>query len=88
MKISIIPGAKARVLARMAKLSEEQEKDVLEMLHSLKDGDGAEICVEEGEGLSNVKNLIRSIAKIEGINITVRALERRNQIVIWKKKIV
>jgi hypothetical protein len=60
--------------------------EVLDVLRSLKDDDGASITMEEGEELNKIKLFVKSLAKTEGINISIRALEKKNKIVIWKRK--
>ena len=86
MKIEVIPGTIARALAHIEKMSAKIETEVLDMLRSLKDGEGATITVEEGYELNKMKFFVKRLAKTEGINISVRALERRRLIVIWKRK--
>ena len=86
MKIEIIPRAIARALSRIEKMSAKIEKEVLDVLRSLKDDDGAAITVEEGEELNNMRLFVKGLLKTEGINIAIRALEKKNKIVIWKRK--
>ena len=86
MKIEIIPRATARALLRIEKMSEKIENEVLDVLHSLKDDDVAAITVEEGEELNTMRLFVKSLVKIEGMNIAIRALEKKNKIVMWKRK--
>jgi hypothetical protein len=86
MKIEMISAARARALARLEKRSEEQVNEVVDLLQSLKDGDGVTITVEEGEELNKLIRLIRDIVKTEEMNISLRYLESRKQIVMWRKK--
>jgi hypothetical protein len=67
-------------------MSAKIENEVLDVLRSLKDDDGASITVGEGEELNKIKLFVKSLAKTEGINISIRALEKKNKIVIWKRK--
>lgn len=84
MKIEIVTADQAKAQAKTAKVSTEQEAQVLEMLQNLTRDEGVKIRLDEGENITALKKCIEMVAASEGISVSVKALKAKKMVVVWR----
>jgi ribosomal protein L22 len=84
MKIEVVTSDQAKAQAKTARVSNEQETQVLDMLRNLTKDEGVIIQLDDGESLSGLKRCIETVAGSEGISVTVKTPKRKKMIVVWR----
>ena len=69
---------------KASKVSDEQEKQVFDMLQSLTKDEGVKIKLDEGENMTSLKACILNIAKSEGISVTVKMAKKKWLMFVWR----
>ena len=84
MQTTIISAEQAKAQAKTARVSLEQEKQILDMLQSITKDEGARVALSQGDNITALKKCIQLIATAEGVNVTVKAIKKKNLILVWR----
>ena len=84
MKIEIVTAEHVKAQAKNARVSTEQEKQVLDMLQNLTKDEGVKITLSDGENMSALKKCIENVATSEGIDVIVKAIKKKGLVLVWR----
>ncbi len=84
MQITVTTLEAVKGAAKASKVSDEQEGQILEMLQTLTKDEGVKIALADGDNLSALKACIQNTAKSEGIDVILKVVKAKRQILVWR----
>lgn len=84
MQIQVVTAAQAQAKAKTAKVSTEQEAQILKVIQELTKDEGIQITAGDTDNLGQLKKTVETIAASEGVNVVVKVLKSKKLILVWR----